>query len=51
LCHYLRTGLDLSAAVPLAVAAAALSTRALGAQTALPTDDDVRTAASARSEK
>lgn len=50
LCHYLRTGLDLSAAVQLAVAAAALSTRALGAQTALPTDAEVRTAASARSE-
>ena len=50
LCHYLRTGLDLSAAVRLAVAAAALSTRALGAQTALPTDADVQAAASARSE-
>jgi sugar/nucleoside kinase (ribokinase family) len=50
LCHYLGTGLDLSAAVQLAVAAAALSTRALGAQTALPTDAEVRTAASARSE-
>jgi sugar/nucleoside kinase (ribokinase family) len=47
LCHYLRTGLDLRAAVQLAVAAAALSTRALGAQTALPTDAEVRTAASA----
>ena len=32
LCHYLQTGLELAAAVRLAVAAAALSTRALGAQ-------------------
>jgi sugar/nucleoside kinase (ribokinase family) len=45
LCHYLLTGLDLRAAVRLAVAAAALSTRALGAQSALPTDAEVRAAA------
>jgi sugar/nucleoside kinase (ribokinase family) len=49
LCHYLRAGLDLSAATRLAVAAAALSTRALGAQSALPADAEVRaTAASPR---
>ena len=45
LCHYLRTGLDLGAATNLAVAAAALSTRALGAQSALPTDAEVRATA------
>jgi ribokinase len=45
LCHYLRTGLDLRATVRLAVAAAALSTRALGAQSALPTDAEVRATA------
>ncbi len=49
LCHYLRAGVDLGAAARLAVAAAALSTRALGAQSALPTDAEVRaTAASSR---
>ena len=46
LCHYLQTGLELAAAVRLAVAAAALSTRALGAQSALPTDAEVRAYAS-----
>jgi sugar/nucleoside kinase (ribokinase family) len=46
LCHYLRAGLDLGAATNLAVAAAALSTRALGAQSALPTDAEVRATAS-----
>ena len=45
LCHYLPAGLDLGAAGSLAVAAAALSTRALGAQSALPTDAEVRAAA------
>jgi sugar/nucleoside kinase (ribokinase family) len=45
LCHYLAAGLDLAAACRLAVAAAALSTRALGAQGALPTDAQVRAAA------
>ncbi len=47
LCHYLAAGLDLTAAVRLAVTAAALSTRALGAQTALPDDAEVRSAAQA----
>jgi ribokinase len=55
LSHYLRTGLELTAAVRLATVAAALSTRALGAQRALPADAGVRAAAglpilSARSE-
>jgi sugar/nucleoside kinase (ribokinase family) len=45
LCNYLGIGLELTAAVRLAVAAAALSTRALGAQSALPTDAEVRHAA------
>jgi sugar/nucleoside kinase (ribokinase family) len=45
LCHYLGADLHLNAAVRLAAAAAALSTRALGAQTALPTDAEVRAAA------
>jgi sugar/nucleoside kinase (ribokinase family) len=45
LCHYLASGLDLVAAGRLAVVAAGLSTRALGAQTALPTDGEVREAA------
>lgn len=45
LCHYLASGLDLAAAARLAVAAAGLSTRALGAQTALPADGEVREAA------
>ncbi|MFI5064247.1 MAG: PfkB family carbohydrate kinase [Streptosporangiales bacterium] len=45
LSNYLRDGLGLAAAVRLAVAAAALSTRALGAQAALPTDAEVRAAA------
>lgn len=47
LCHYLASGLELIAASELAVAAAGLSTRALGAQSALPTDAEVRVAASA----
>ncbi len=55
LCHYLAAGLDQAAACQLAVAAAALSTRALGAQSALPTDAEVRAAAAsdraARSEE
>ncbi len=45
LCHYLGIGLELPDAVRLAVTAAALSTRALGAQSALPTDAEVRQAA------
>ncbi|MGO8959053.1 MAG: carbohydrate kinase family protein [Streptosporangiaceae bacterium] len=45
LCHYLASGLELTAACKLAVAAAGLSTRALGAQSALPTDTEVRAAA------
>jgi sugar/nucleoside kinase (ribokinase family) len=45
LCHYLASGLDLAAACQLAVAAAGLSTRAVGAQSALPTDTEVRAAA------
>lgn len=45
LCNYLGIGLELTDAVRLAVAAAALSTRALGAQSALPTDAQVRHAA------
>jgi sugar/nucleoside kinase (ribokinase family) len=44
LCHYLADGLELIAACRLAVAAAGLSTEALGAQTALPTDAQVRAA-------
>jgi ribokinase len=44
-CHYLAAGLDLPAACQLAVAAAALSTRAVGAQSALPSDPEVRAAA------
>ncbi len=48
LCHYLAAGLDLGAAIRLAVTAAALSTRALGAQTALPDDAEVRAAAKRR---
>jgi len=44
-CHYLAAGLDLGAAVRLGVVAAALSTRARGAQSALPTDAEVRAAA------
>ena len=44
-CHYLGVDLGLTDAVRLAVAAAALSTRALGAQSALPTDAEVRQAA------
>jgi sugar/nucleoside kinase (ribokinase family) len=44
LCHYLAAGLDLGAAVRLGVVAAALSTRALGAQSALPMDAEVRAA-------
>lgn len=44
-CNYVSIGLELTAAVRLAVAAAALSTRALGAQSALPTDAEVRRAA------
>ncbi len=47
LCHYLRAGLELGSATRLAVAAAALSTRALGAQSALPADAQVRSAARA----
>ena len=43
-CNYVGAGLELTAAVRLAVAAAALSTRALGAQSALPTDAEVRRA-------
>jgi ribokinase len=42
LCHYLRAGLNLDAAARLALAAAALSTQALGAQGALPSDHQVR---------
>jgi len=49
LCHYLASGLELAAAGWLAVAAAALSTQALGAQTALPTDAEVRAAAARQS--
>jgi ribokinase len=45
LCNYLAAGLDLDAAARLAVAAAALSTRALGAQSAVPTDAEVRAVA------
>jgi ribokinase len=45
LCHYLGCGLGLAEASRLAVAAAGLSTRALGAQSALPTDSEVRAAA------
>jgi sugar/nucleoside kinase (ribokinase family) len=41
LCNYLAAGRDLSAAGRLAVTAAALSTQALGAQSALPTDAEV----------
>ncbi len=41
LCHYLASGLDLAAATQLAVVAAGLSTLALGAQSALPTDAEV----------
>jgi len=44
LCHYLASGLALAAACRLAAAAAGLSTEALGAQTALPTDAQVRAA-------
>ena len=44
-CNYVGIGLELTAAVRLAVVAAALSTRALGAQSALPTDAEVRRAA------
>jgi ribokinase len=44
-CHYLASGLDLISACQLGVAAAALSTRALGAQSALPADVEVRAAA------
>jgi sugar/nucleoside kinase (ribokinase family) len=45
LCNYLAAGLDLNAATRLAAAAAALSTRALGAQSAVPTDAEVRAVA------
>jgi ribokinase len=45
LCHYLASGLELTPACRLAVAAAGLSTRALGGQAALPTDAEVRAAA------
>ena len=45
LCHYLAGGLELAGACRLAVAAAGLSTRALGAQSALPTDEQVRAVA------
>jgi sugar/nucleoside kinase (ribokinase family) len=48
LCHYLASGLELTAACWLAVAAAGLSTQALGAQAALPTDVEVRAAAARR---
>jgi len=44
LCHYLASGLELAAACRLAVVAAGLSTQALGAQAALPSDADVRAA-------
>lgn len=40
-CHYLTSGLDLATACQLAVAAGALSTLAVGAQSALPTDAEV----------
>lgn len=49
LCHYLASGLDLLAACRFAVAAAGLSTQALGAQAALPTDAQVRAAVARRS--
>jgi ribokinase len=45
LCHYLAAGLDLAAACRLAVAAAGLATLGLGAQGSLPTDAEVRAAA------
>jgi sugar/nucleoside kinase (ribokinase family) len=45
LCHYLASGAGLSIAGRLAVAAAGLSTQALGAQTAVPTDAEARAAA------
>ena len=45
-CHYLTSGLDLTAACQLAVAAGGLSTLAVGAQSALPTDAQVSAAAS-----
>jgi sugar/nucleoside kinase (ribokinase family) len=45
LCHYLASGAGLTIAGRLAVAAAGLSTQALGAQAALPTDAEVRAAA------
>jgi sugar/nucleoside kinase (ribokinase family) len=45
LCHYLAAGLDLAAACRLAVVAAGLSTLGLGAQGRLPTDAEVRAAA------
>jgi len=48
LCHYLASGLDLPAACRFAVAAAGLSTQALGAQAALPTDAQVRAASRLR---
>jgi ribokinase len=51
LCHYLASGLELTAAGELAVAAAGLSTRALGGQTALPTDAEVRAAADAKARR
>lgn len=45
LCHYLASGQDLAAACQLAVTAAGLSTLAVGAQNALPTEAEVRAAA------
>jgi ribokinase len=45
LCHYLASGFDLAAASQLAVVAAGLSTLALGAQSALPTEAQVSAAA------